>query len=97
MHTSTGYIASHALLSAVLAKNEVGGNIVPIDEKNLPAHRAQELATKGITKICRNGLCPCGSGKKFKRCHFSASSEMKDRLLGLKLAAEVMKEKVEQA
>ena len=95
MHTSTGYIASHAVLAAVLAKNEVEGNVVPIEEKNLPAHRAQEFATTGVTKIRRNEPCPCGSGKKFKRCHFTASSEMKDRLLGLKLAGDLMKEKVD--
>ncbi|MDM3869887.1 YchJ family protein [Porticoccus sp. W117] len=25
-------------------------------------------------KISRNDSCPCGSGKKFKKCHFSTSS-----------------------
>ncbi len=30
---------------------------------NEPAHRDSEL------KVGRNDLCPCGSGKKFKKCH----------------------------
>jgi preprotein translocase subunit SecA len=24
---------------------------------------------KGDAKVGRNEICPCGSGKKFKRCH----------------------------
>ena len=30
---------------------------------NEPAHRDGEM------KVGRNDLCPCGSGKKFKKCH----------------------------
>lgn len=30
--------------------------------------RGERLATLGLPKIGRNESCPCGSGKKFKRC-----------------------------
>ena len=53
--------------------------------------RLQELATTGKTKIGRNEPCPCGSGKKFKRCHYTDSREGQHALLGMKLAAEVVK------
>jgi hypothetical protein len=29
-------------------------------------------------KIGRNELCPCGSGKKYKRCHMGKTSELMD-------------------
>ncbi|MEW8437528.1 MAG: SEC-C domain-containing protein [Candidatus Thiodiazotropha taylori] len=35
----------------------------------LPADRAVASKVKGGKKIGRNELCPCGSGKKYKRCH----------------------------
>lgn len=39
------------------------------------------------TKIGRNEPCPCGSGKKFKRCeHFTDNREAQHALLGMKLA-----------
>jgi uncharacterized protein YecA (UPF0149 family) len=25
--------------------------------------------TRKVPKVGRNDLCPCGSGKKFKKCH----------------------------
>ena len=37
-------------------------------EKRRASDRAFEVATGG-RKIGRNEPCPCGSGKKFKRCH----------------------------
>jgi uncharacterized protein YecA (UPF0149 family) len=36
------------------------------EEPAKPVHRDQP-------KIGRNELCPCGSGKKFKRCHGTAA------------------------
>jgi uncharacterized protein YecA (UPF0149 family) len=27
----------------------------------------------GMEKVGRNDLCPCGSGKKYKRCHGAAA------------------------
>jgi hypothetical protein len=36
---------------------------------NLPTHRGQmDLETRTMAKIGRNDSCPCGSGKKYKRC-----------------------------
>jgi SEC-C motif len=34
----------------------------------VPPPKAQR-ARKGSSKVGRNGRCPCGSGKKFKKCH----------------------------
>lgn len=31
--------------------------------------RASESQTQQIPKVGRNELCPCGSGKKYKKCH----------------------------
>ena len=49
-----------------------GKNDAAVKEKM--DNRLAELKTKGHklvkrVKIGRNDLCPCGSGKKFKRCH----------------------------
>lgn len=29
------------------------------------------IKPSNVTKITRNDLCPCGSGKKYKKCHMS--------------------------
>ena len=40
---------------------------------NLPTHRGQmDLETRTMAKIGRNDSCPCGSGKKYKRCCLTA-------------------------
>ena len=39
-----------------------------IDPKFLSPLRQRQLADKGTTKIGRNESCPCGSGRKFKKC-----------------------------
>jgi preprotein translocase subunit SecA len=36
------------------------------------ANRASSPAAAG-TKVGRNASCPCGSGKKYKRCHGAAA------------------------
>ncbi|MCY4580857.1 MAG: SEC-C metal-binding domain-containing protein [Chloroflexi bacterium] len=35
--------------------------------KVVPSER--EAVPAGIQKVGRNSRCPCGSGKKYKRCH----------------------------
>jgi preprotein translocase subunit SecA len=35
------------------------GRLVPVDER-------EEVK---VPKVGRNELCPCGSGKKYKKCH----------------------------
>ena len=46
----------------------IGNNILKAGlQVNQPAH--QVLAVKNNDEVGRNDLCPCGSGKKYKRCH----------------------------
>ena len=42
--------------------------MVPVHVDHLSRRRKRELELFGRTKIGRNEKCPCGSGKKFKRC-----------------------------
>lgn len=53
-------------------RKKLGGDFdkyaVPVDEQFLSSKRKRELAMFGRTRIGRNEKCPCGSGKKFKRC-----------------------------
>ncbi len=37
------------------------------------ADRKQRALKAGATLYGRNDLCPCGSGKKYKRCHGAAA------------------------
>ncbi|HGG56485.1 MAG TPA: zinc chelation protein SecC [Nannocystis exedens] len=32
-------------------------------------HHAQAPYVRAVPKVGRNEPCPCGSGKKYKRCH----------------------------
>ncbi len=41
-----------------------------LDDASEPVARASSVAT-AVRKVGRNELCPCGSGKKYKRCHGS--------------------------
>jgi preprotein translocase subunit SecA len=34
---------------------------------------ATATATRTVKKVGRNEQCPCGSGKKYKRCHGQAA------------------------
>ncbi|WP_270320575.1 preprotein translocase subunit SecA [Streptococcus infantarius] len=38
-------------------------------EKNISAQHVQAQSNIDYSKVKRNDLCPCGSGKKFKNCH----------------------------
>ena len=43
----------------------------PTERENLVENRYQEPKTSGqrrVNKVGRNQPCPCGSGKKYKRC-----------------------------
>jgi len=35
---------------------------------------------KNLGRIAKNDPCPCGSGKKFKRCHLSWAEQVEVRL-----------------
>jgi preprotein translocase subunit SecA len=57
------------------SSNEVSG--VGLEAKPLPASglqytAADETGVKTTGQVSRNAPCPCGSGKKFKRCHGAA-------------------------
>lgn len=40
----------------------------------------EDYILDNYTRIPRNDLCPCGSGKKFKKCHLAWAEEEHDRL-----------------
>jgi preprotein translocase subunit SecA len=42
------------------------------------APQPQRPAASAAPKIGRNDPCPCGSGKKFKKCHGAALEEDED-------------------
>lgn len=68
MDTRTGIIkgfSNDAELEKALRENP---NLVQIDARNLPAKVAEQLRSGNIAKIGRNDPCPCGSGRKFKKC-----------------------------
>jgi len=35
-----------------------------------------------FARVGRNDLCPCGSGRKFKRCHGRKNEELKREIRG---------------
>ncbi|ADK84358.1 SEC-C motif domain protein [Desulfarculus baarsii DSM 2075] len=44
-----------------------------------------------LSNIARNDLCPCGSGKKFKKCHMGRENELLDDTLSVDPAQLAMK------
>ena len=47
----------------------------PYDGFSIETIRVQNPKYKGIG---RNALCPCGSGKKYKKCHLGTADELID-------------------
>jgi preprotein translocase subunit SecA len=47
--------------AAVTTNRNVDGSVAEISERPGPAH--------AVPKVGRNDPCPCGSGKKYKKCH----------------------------
>lgn len=41
---------------------------IAVDIQNIPMRIRERMEKYGIAKIGRNTRCPCGSGKRFKRC-----------------------------
>lgn len=73
MNTNTGDIAYFTVLREELTKQgvteaKIEAALKQIDPANLSRRAQAELRRVGRTKVSRNSLCPCGSGKKFKRC-----------------------------
>jgi preprotein translocase subunit SecA len=46
-----------------------GEEVVDGGAVSAPARRSAEASTPDGTKVGRNDPCPCGSGKKYKKCH----------------------------
>jgi uncharacterized protein len=46
----------------------LGESVMAIMEWWLPIRKAGSTVRRGEPKVGRNDLCPCGSGKKFKKC-----------------------------
>jgi hypothetical protein len=56
--------------TAHLVFDETGTDRSQLHELEQESHLVFiDLDPKNLSKIGRNDLCPCGSGKKFKRCH----------------------------
>jgi len=47
--------------------DDFGGNAAPAQQQEGPRERVQPM--KAQKKVGRNDPCPCGSGKKYKKCH----------------------------
>lgn len=57
------------------SSNEVSGiglEAKPLQPSGLQYTAADETGVKTTGQVSRNAPCPCGSGKKFKRCHGAA-------------------------
>jgi len=54
--------------------NEMARPGLPIDDNTAPGASAGQ-AEDDWSKTSRNALCPCGSGKKYKRCHGSVATQ----------------------
>ncbi|HXK52909.1 MAG TPA: SEC-C metal-binding domain-containing protein, partial [bacterium] len=55
------------LQSAVYEQGELNSGVE--DEAKLKNKSTKAPTTKSVDKIGRNDPCPCGSGKKYKKCH----------------------------
>jgi uncharacterized protein YecA (UPF0149 family) len=72
-----GAIAQHPGEEGELDPSEILAQLQAIQASGgsvTPAARPQPAAPK----IARNDLCPCGSGKKFKKCHGAVDGEPTD-------------------
>lgn len=50
------------------AAEELGDHVARLFEHFLPARAARKASATESTKVGRNEPCPCGSGKKYKKC-----------------------------
>ena len=73
MNTDTGVVLSAKELERLQinkATNEAQ-RWCPIDPAMLSETNRKQLESTGRTQISRNSSCPCGSGKRFKRCCYT--------------------------
>jgi uncharacterized protein YecA (UPF0149 family) len=52
----------------VIKQNRYGTIVKPIDPKTLPDRILFKIMGSRKHYVTRNSKCPCGSGKRFKRC-----------------------------
>jgi hypothetical protein len=76
-----GLLGNQGLIELRAAINELGGALTPEMEAKFergdamrraawaPIEGALQAPARGVGKVGRNEPCPCGSGKKYKRCH----------------------------
>lgn len=67
-HMGTGEINSLEHFRETLSKEEFERFVRPVDIDTLNPMARLALEKTGKAKLGRNDACPCGSGKKFKRC-----------------------------
>jgi preprotein translocase subunit SecA len=54
------------------AMDQASGGAPPLRSVNAPIGRAP--APGGVPRVGRNDDCPCGSGKKYKKCHGASAA-----------------------
>jgi preprotein translocase subunit SecA len=67
---------ANAPVQPVRAPVAVGASASPVTQnlrENRPDQAAIPAARSNGQKVGRNDPCPCGSGKKYKRCHGAAA------------------------
>jgi len=75
MDIETGEIYDAKKIEEILSQHpEMRGRFIPMKipptTKQLSRRVKSPLANQVVGKIARNEPCPCGSGKKFKKCHW---------------------------
>lgn len=63
-----------------LGTNKRSNNRKPKDNGNATTHHCGGTLVYEDRKISRNELCPCGSKKKFKKCHINTDTYPNNRL-----------------
>lgn len=59
---------SSETVNSVRATKQEAQNLT--SEDNRPGQVSKPTAVKNVQKVGRNDPCPCGSGKKYKKCHY---------------------------
>jgi hypothetical protein len=67
-HMGTGEINSLEHFRGTMSVEEFERYIRPVDIETLNPMARLAFESTGKAKLGRNDACPCGSGKKFKRC-----------------------------
>lgn len=77
MDTRTGEIMGKEELQKRMGKEAFKDHAKPIREDALSSRRRRQLERTGKTKVGPNEKCPCGSGRKFKKCCMHRPAEPK--------------------